>query len=79
MDRDNRWERVEKAYRAMTEGAGESADGAAQAVQQSYAQGTDHLKSNVHILPAIPWPQLIPINHKDDCYGYARRPAIPNP
>ena len=39
MDRDNRWERVEKAYRAMTEGAGESADGAAQAVQQSYAQG----------------------------------------
>lgn len=40
MDRDNRWERVEKAYRAMTEGAGESADGAAQAVQQSYAQGT---------------------------------------
>ena len=39
MDRDNRGERVEKAYRAMTEGAGESADGAAQAVQQSYAQG----------------------------------------
>ncbi len=39
MDRDNRWERVEVAYRAMTEGAGETASSAAEAVRGSYARG----------------------------------------
>jgi 2,3-bisphosphoglycerate-independent phosphoglycerate mutase len=36
MDRDKRWERVEKAYRAMVDGSGETADSAVQAVQNSY-------------------------------------------
>lgn len=40
MDRDNRWDRVEKAYRLLTEGTGETAQSAARAVEQSYAQGT---------------------------------------
>ena len=36
MDRDNRWERVEKAYRAMVYGEGRQMDSAAQAMQASY-------------------------------------------
>lgn len=36
MDRDNRWERVEKAYAAMVYGEGVSADKASDGVQQSY-------------------------------------------
>lgn len=39
MDRDKRWERVEKAYAAMVYGEGEEADSAVQAVQNSYTQG----------------------------------------
>ncbi len=39
MDRDHRWERVEKAYRLFTQGQGEyNADSIDQAVQQSYDQ-----------------------------------------
>jgi 2,3-bisphosphoglycerate-independent phosphoglycerate mutase len=37
MDRDNRWERVERAYRALTLGEGIAAAGAVQAVEQAYA------------------------------------------
>lgn len=36
MDRDNRWDRVEKAYKVMALGEGVAADDAVQAVQQSY-------------------------------------------
>ena len=36
MDRDNRWDRVEKAYRAMTAGEGEKADSAVAAITASY-------------------------------------------
>ena len=38
MDRDNRWDRVEKAFRAMVHGEGEQAEGARQAVENSYAK-----------------------------------------
>lgn len=38
MDRDNNWDRVEKAYKALTQGAGLTADSAADAVEQSYAK-----------------------------------------
>lgn len=37
MDRDNRWERVEKAYAAMVYGEGEKADNAVEAIKASYA------------------------------------------
>ena len=37
MDRDNRWERVEKAYAAMVYGEGNKAQDAVQAVKDSYA------------------------------------------
>ncbi len=39
MDRDNRYERVEKAYAAMTCGEGETAGSAVEAMQQSYDRG----------------------------------------
>lgn len=39
MDRDNRWERVEKAYNAMVLGQGETCDSAVTAVKESYNQG----------------------------------------
>ncbi|HBF38204.1 MAG TPA: 2,3-bisphosphoglycerate-independent phosphoglycerate mutase [Firmicutes bacterium] len=38
MDRDKRWERVEKAYAAMVYGEGETADSAIEAVTNSYAK-----------------------------------------
>ena len=38
MDRDNRWDRVEKAYKAITEGVGETADCPVTAIADSYAK-----------------------------------------
>lgn len=49
MDRDNRWERVEKVYRAMTEGVGEQAANATAAVQQSYDKG----QTDEFVLPTV--------------------------
>ncbi|MGI6143940.1 MAG: 2,3-bisphosphoglycerate-independent phosphoglycerate mutase [bacterium] len=39
MDRDNRWERTEMAYRALVYGEGERAESAVEAVVQSYRKG----------------------------------------
>ena len=39
MDRDNNYDRVEKAYRCMTEGIGEKADSATLGIQASYDKG----------------------------------------
>ena len=39
MDRDNNWDRIEKAYRALTLGEGVTAESAAEAVTQSYEKG----------------------------------------
>ncbi len=39
MDRDNRWDRVEKAYRVIAEGDGENADGPPQAIEAAYRRG----------------------------------------
>ncbi len=38
MDRDNRWERVELAYRALINGEGEKANSAIEATEQSYGR-----------------------------------------
>jgi len=38
MDRDNRWERVERAYKALTSGEGAEADSAAACMEKSYAE-----------------------------------------
>jgi len=39
MDRDKRWDRVEKAYRAVASGAGEHAADPPQAIEAAYARG----------------------------------------
>jgi 2,3-bisphosphoglycerate-independent phosphoglycerate mutase len=49
MDRDNRWDRVEKAYCAMALGEGEIAESASQAVQNSY----DAEKYDEFVLPTV--------------------------
>lgn len=49
MDRDNRWERVEKAYRALVHGEGNPAANSAEAVQRSYDQEV----SDEFVMPAV--------------------------
>ncbi|HKL49255.1 MAG TPA: 2,3-bisphosphoglycerate-independent phosphoglycerate mutase [Desulfuromonadales bacterium] len=39
MDRDNRWDRVERAWRAMVHGEGETADDSEEAIQGAYEAG----------------------------------------
>jgi len=51
MDRDNRWERVEKAYDALTAGAGETSGNASLAVRNAYERGeTDEFVTPTVIL-----------------------------
>ncbi|WP_297132002.1 2,3-bisphosphoglycerate-independent phosphoglycerate mutase [Terrisporobacter sp.] len=49
MDRDKRWERVEKAYKAMVEGEGETASSASEAVESSYQKGSN----DEFVLPTV--------------------------
>ncbi len=49
MDRDNRWDRVEKAYQALVEGVGETAECPVQAVQASY----DKEVNDEFVLPTV--------------------------
>jgi 2,3-bisphosphoglycerate-independent phosphoglycerate mutase len=49
MDRDNRWDRVEKAYRAITQGEGNKAASAGQALAESYAAGV----TDEFVLPTV--------------------------
>lgn len=49
MDRDNRWDRVELAYRALTKGEGVKSFDAVQAVSSSYNDG----KTDEFVLPTV--------------------------
>ena len=49
MDRDNRWDRVEKAYRALVSGEGEFAESAADAVRNAYERG----ENDEFVLPTV--------------------------
>jgi 2,3-bisphosphoglycerate-independent phosphoglycerate mutase len=52
MDRDNRWERIEEAYRLYTEGKGTPARDAVEGLRQSYAAGqTDEFVKPVVVDP----------------------------
>ncbi len=54
MDRDNRWERVRRAYELFTEGKGHRAGTAVEAVQAAYDRGeTDEFVSPTLIVPAL--------------------------
>ncbi|WP_298514154.1 2,3-bisphosphoglycerate-independent phosphoglycerate mutase [Marvinbryantia sp.] len=49
MDRDNRWDRVEKAYNALVKGEGVAADSITGAIQKSYDDG----KTDEFVIPAV--------------------------
>ncbi len=49
MDRDNRWQRIEAAWRAMVEARGEKAQSAAEAIAAAYARG----ESDEFIAPTV--------------------------
>ncbi|HEY3364468.1 MAG TPA: 2,3-bisphosphoglycerate-independent phosphoglycerate mutase [Symbiobacteriaceae bacterium] len=49
MDRDKRWERVEKAFLALTQGTGEQAANAAEAVQKAFDRG----ENDEFVLPTV--------------------------
>ena len=49
MDRDNRWERVEKAYKALRNGDGRWSKGAVEAVAEAYQRG----ETDEFVLPAV--------------------------
>lgn len=60
MDRDNRWERVEQAWRAMVLGEGETATDCAAAIEEAYAAGqTDEFVKPRVIVPAGGQPDLV--------------------
>ena len=49
MDRDNRWDRIEKAYAALTKGEGVTASSGVEAVAQSYEKG----ETDEFVLPTV--------------------------
>ena len=66
MDRDTRWERVEKAYNAMVHGLGELSVSAKDAIEQSY-------DSRVHdefVVPAVICEQGAPVGQIHDGDGF---------
>ena len=62
MDRDNNWDRIEKAYRALTLGEGVKADSALEAVTQSYEKG----ETDEFILPTVVMQSGAPVATIDD-------------
>ncbi len=57
MDRDNRWDRVEKAYNAMVKGEGIAANDGVSAVAASYADG----KTDEFVIPAVVMENGVPV------------------
>ena len=57
MDRDNRWDRVEKAYKALTKGEGKQGESAAELIQNSYDEG----KTDEFVLPAVVTENGVPV------------------
>lgn len=52
MDRDLRWDRVEQAYRLLTQGADQSADSAAEAIQRYYDHPTESNRTGDEFITA---------------------------
>lgn len=73
MDRDNRWDRVEKAYRCMTLGEGNQADSATAGIQASY----DDEKTDEFVVPFVVMKNGAPvakIQDKDSVIFFNFRP-----
>ncbi|UCH80008.1 MAG: 2,3-bisphosphoglycerate-independent phosphoglycerate mutase [Nitrospiraceae bacterium] len=62
MDRDNRWERVEKAYKGLVYGEGKKFQSAAEAVEESYASH----ETDEFIKPSIICNDNIPVGNISD-------------
>lgn len=70
MDRDNRWDRVQKAYDCLLFGDGEIADSAVAGVQNSYAAG----KNDEFVLPTVIGGQNTRIKDNDSIIFFNFRP-----
>ena len=73
MDRDNRWDRVEKAYKALADGEGKTADSAVAAVQNSYDAG----ENDEFVVPTVVIENGAPvatINDNDSVIFFNFRP-----
>lgn len=76
MDRDNRWDRVELAYNALTKGEGVKGTDAAEAVQVSY----DNEKTDEFVLPTVIEKDGRPVasvQDKDSVVFFNFRPTVP--
>lgn len=73
MDRDNRWDRVEAAYKAMTEGEGVLAESPVQAIADSYAEGVndEFVKPTVITKNGVP---VAKVEDKDSVIFFNFRP-----
>ncbi|MEG1931426.1 MAG: 2,3-bisphosphoglycerate-independent phosphoglycerate mutase [Anaerovorax sp.] len=69
MDRDNRWDRVEKAYNAMTLGIGEKAANSTEAITQAYKRD----ENDEFVLPTLIEPTA-PVNDNDAFIMFNFRP-----
>ncbi len=60
MDRDKRWERIQKAYDLLVLGAGEETENFEEALERSYAQGITDEFVEPHVLSKdLPWHKQI--------------------
>ncbi|WP_224959631.1 2,3-bisphosphoglycerate-independent phosphoglycerate mutase [Geomonas subterranea] len=66
MDRDNRWDRVEKAYRAIVLGEGNPFASAEAAMKQSYADGV----TDEFVLPSVIMSGGAPVGRLSDGDGF---------
>lgn len=69
MDRDNRWERVVKAYKAMTDGEGVKFDCACKMMEESYANDV----TDEFIVPAVS-EKAVPVKDNDSIVFFNFRP-----
>ena len=70
MDRDNRWDRVEKGYNALLLGEGEKAPSAIDGVKQSYAKG----ETDEFVLPTVIGGEESRIHDNDSIIFFNYRP-----
>lgn len=73
MDRDNRWDRVEKAYRAIVMGEGDTATDAVQAIADSYKEDVN----DEFVIPTVITENGAPVatlNENDSVIFYNFRP-----
>ena len=68
MDRDKRWDRIEKAYDAMTTGIGRAADSVTSAIQYAY----DHDENDEFVIPTI--TKNVPVKDGDSIIFFNFRP-----